>query len=254
MSCLMLDSHSASLCKPRNNSRGALPKAAVLALLCATLTTFADTALAQQGTFVPTGTLNTAREAHTARLLGNGTVLVTGGTSSSGPLASAELYGPTTGTFIPTGNMNAARYVHTATLLNSGTVLIAAGYNALGGSTILASAELYELVVLSPTSLSFSGQVPGTTSASQAVTLTNNQSTALGITGIAFSGTNASDFAETDNCIGSVAAGASCTINVTFTPAALGSRAGTLDIANNVSGNPLTCSAYWYGGDGHSDC
>ena len=79
----------------------------------------------------------------------------------------------------------------------------------------------------------------GTTSASQATTLTNNESTALTITSVAVSGANASDFAETDNCVGNVAAGASCSINVTFTPAALGSRTGSLTIANNLTGNPL---------------
>ena len=63
------------------NFRGLLPKAAVLALLCASLTIFASTAFAQEGTFVPTGSLNTARYAHTATLLNNGTVLIAGGTN-----------------------------------------------------------------------------------------------------------------------------------------------------------------------------
>jgi hypothetical protein len=179
--------------------------------------------------------MNTTHFVHTATFLNNGTVLVAGGSSGSG--ASAELYDPTTGTFTATGSMNTGRISHTATLLSNGTVVVAGG---LGAGISLASAELYELVVVSPTSLSFSNQVTGTTSTSQTVTLTNNQSTALGIAGIAFSGTNASDFAETDNCVGSVAAGANCFINVTFAPAALGSRAGSLDIANNISGNPLS--------------
>ena len=183
------------------------------------------------GTFTPTGNMNAARIGHTATLLNSGMVLITGGRA-----ASAELYDPTTGTFTPTGSMNAARAAHTATLLNNGTVLITGGYNVV---VALASAELYELVVLSPTSLSFSNQVIGTTTASQTVTLTNNQSTTLGITGVAFSGTNASDFAETDNCVGSIAVGGSCSINVTFTPAAVGSRTGSLNIANNISGSPL---------------
>jgi hypothetical protein len=185
------------------------------------------------GTFTPTGSMNSARTYHTATLLNNGMALIAGGSG----LASAELYNPAPGTFISTGSMNTVRSSHSAVLLNSGIVLIAGGYD---GTSISASAELYELVIASPTSLSFSGQVVGTTSASQTVTLTNNQSTALSITGIAFSGTNASDFAETDNCIGSVAAAASCSINVTFTPAGAGSRTGNLNIANNISGNLLT--------------
>jgi centrosomal CEP192-like protein/HYDIN/CFA65/VesB family protein/galactose oxidase-like protein len=189
------------------------------------------------GTFSPTGSLNTGRNGHTATLLNNGKVLFAGGFSA---MASSELFDPTTGTFAPTGSLNTGRNVHTATLLNNGTVLVAGG---VAIQTLLdnavSSAELYELVIISPTSLSFTSQIAGTTSAFQSVLLTNNQSTALSITSIAFSGTNSSDFVETDNCVGSVAAGASCSINVTFTPAAVGSRTGNLNIANNLSGSPM---------------
>jgi hypothetical protein len=84
--------------------------------------------------------LNTARELHTATI-SNGMVLIAGGHSSDGALASAELYDPVSGTFTPAGSLNAARLSHTATLLNDGTVLIAGGYDQSGSPT--ASAELY---------------------------------------------------------------------------------------------------------------
>jgi hypothetical protein len=63
-----------------------------------------------------TGSLNSARQWHSATLLNNGTVLISGGSGDSygGPvLASAELYVPNEGTFSPTGNMQTARYSHT---------------------------------------------------------------------------------------------------------------------------------------------
>jgi hypothetical protein len=89
-------------------------------------------------------TLNTARDQHTATLLNNGMVLIVGGyNTSSGTLASAELYDPVAQTFTLTGSLNAARYSHTATLLKDGTVLIAGGF---GSSGTLASAELYDPV------------------------------------------------------------------------------------------------------------
>jgi hypothetical protein len=190
-------------------------------------------------TFAPGGSMTEARVDHTATLLENGQVLIAGGVGNviGGLLSPAELYTPATGTFTSTGSMNTPRTGQTATLMNNGTVLVAGG-NPNGGA--LASAELYELVVVSPASLSFSNQVVGTTSASQTVTLTNNEATSLSITGVAVSGTNASDFAETDNCVGNVPAGASCSINVTFAPPATGSRTGSVTITNNLSTSPLT--------------
>jgi hypothetical protein len=95
--------------------------------------------------FVLTGSLNTARDNHTATLLENGLVLMAGG-YNAGSLASAELYNPATGTFSTTGSVTWARDSHTATLLNNGLVLIAGGYGCSGsGCTAgyLGTAELY---------------------------------------------------------------------------------------------------------------
>ena len=79
------------------------------------------------GGFSFTGSMNSVRVLHTATLLGNGKVLITGGYDGSATLSSAELYDPGTGTFTPTGSMAVARKSHTATLLNNGKVLIAGG-------------------------------------------------------------------------------------------------------------------------------
>ncbi len=57
------------------------------------------------GTFTPQGRLTTRPEFHTATLLTNGKVLVTGGGSDSGDLATAELYDPVGGTFATTRSM-----------------------------------------------------------------------------------------------------------------------------------------------------
>jgi WD40 repeat protein len=89
------------------------------------------------GTFATTGKMSVTRFFHTATLLGNGKVLITGGHD-----ASAELYDPTPGTFAATtGSMSVGRSSHTATLLASGKVLIAGGSNSTGA---LATAELYD--------------------------------------------------------------------------------------------------------------
>ena len=98
---------------------------------------------------------------------------------------------------------------------------------------------------LSKGSLTFSSQNLGTTSAAQTVTLTNTGNAALSISSIAFTGADPGDFGETNTCGGSVAASGSCTLSVTFTPAAAGSRAATLQItdnSNNVAGSQQSVS------------
>ena len=84
------------------------------------------------GTFTATGSMTAAREWHTATLLPNGMVLITGGSSGSLPsltaLGSAELYDPVAGTFTATGSMTAARVFHTAILLSTRKVLIVGGF------------------------------------------------------------------------------------------------------------------------------
>jgi hypothetical protein len=52
-------------------------------------------------------------------------------------------------------------------------------------------------------------------------------------------GTNSSDFSQTNNCGTSVAAGGRCTISVTFTPATRGTRTASLRLTDNAA-VPLT--------------
>jgi Galactose oxidase, central domain/Kelch motif len=107
-------------------------------------------------TFTATGSMEVARQDHTATLIegcgcpADGKVLITGGDDQTDTaLASAELFDPTTGTFTPTGNMTTPRESHTATLLTTGPlageVLVVGGYNA-GHTSTQASAELYDPV------------------------------------------------------------------------------------------------------------
>jgi len=98
---------------------------------------------------------------------------------------------------------------------------------------------------LSPASLTFSGTTVGQTSGALGATLSNTGSAALQISTIAVAGTNASDFSLVGgSCANgaSVAAGASCTLAVSFTPGAVGARTGAVNIAHNAAGGSSTLS------------
>jgi N-acetylneuraminic acid mutarotase len=81
---------------------------------------------------------------HTATLLADGRVLVAGGTSRGGALASAELYDPNTQKWSLTGNMAAGRASYAAAVLSDGTVLVVGGCSCGSGDLIVvASAEVF---------------------------------------------------------------------------------------------------------------
>ncbi len=96
-------------------------------------------------------------------------------------------------------------------------------------------------VTLSPSGLVFSSQSLGTTSAAQAVYLTNNGGSPLAITSITVSAVSAS-FSETNTCGSSLAVGGSCMIDVVFAPTAVGLLTGTLSVADNGANGPQTAS------------
>jgi hypothetical protein len=99
----------------------------------------------------------------------------------------------------------------------------------INGVAIVAPAALF-----CPPSASFPNQAMNSASAPQPVMLTNNGSATLYIVKVAATG----DFSETDDCLGGLAARASCVINVTFTPAASGSRVGSLLVTDDAPGSP----------------
>ena len=106
---------------------------------------------------------------------------------------------------------------------------------------IMLSGTGYQITAsLSATSLPFSGQPVGTKSAAQSVTLQNNGNQPLSITSIGRGGGNRSDFGLTQTCGASLAAGATCVINVTFTPAARGISAATISLVDNAANSPQT--------------
>lgn len=97
----------------------------------------------------------------------------------------------------------------------------------------------------SPGSLTFADQAVNTTSAAQTVTVTNSGTGTASLTGVTAGG----DFAQTDTCGTTLAAGANCTVSVTFSPTAVGTRTGTLTLTGNQSNSPTTVALSGTGTD-----
>jgi len=99
--------------------------------------------------------------------------------------------------------------------------------------------------VLRPSSLAFSTEPVGTSSAAQTVTLTNAGSATLIVGNIQING----DFAQTNNCPAALPPTSSCTFSITFTPTASGARTTTLTINDNAQGSPQAVGMTGAGSD-----
>jgi len=122
-----------------------------------------------------------------------------------------------------TGARSANLVLNDNTITNENTILL------IGYGTQL---------TLSPTSLAFSSEAVGSSTASKAVTLTNPGSSTLSISSIAITGTNATSFLLTNGCGSTLAAGAHCTMSVVFHPATTGALTAAITITDNGGNSP----------------
>jgi hypothetical protein len=110
--------------------------------------------------------------------------------------------------------------------------------NVAGLNAFVAELPLVPTLSVTPTLLAFGTQLINTPTGSMTVTVTNNSSGTLP-TVFTVVGPNAADFVATPGaatgCGATLAAGASCTIGVVFTPSVAAAESGTLNIANSVA-------------------
>ena len=88
----------------------------------------------------------------------------------------------------------------------------------------------------SPRSMYMGDQPVGTSSPARTVTLSNAGTAPITLYSIEMAGVNPGDFSQTNNCGSSLKAGASCTMQVTFTPRAVGARLGHVAIRDSAFG------------------
>jgi hypothetical protein len=201
-------------------------------------------------TWTLTGTMTSGRYAHTAALLTDNTVLVAGGIGKSIscgkdctgyiPTNKVDIYNETTGTFTATASLSQSLAYHSMTMLTSGRAMEDAGIATTSVCcTVENTASFYTPLSLtfSATSLNFGLLQIGLSSPSQTVTINNVSSHSVTFTSITSSG----DYAESNTCPTTpttLNAGQSCTITVTFTPTAAGTRSGAVTLKDNSPGSP----------------
>ncbi len=109
----------------------------------------------------------------------------------------------------------------------------------LSGTGVSTSAPA---VSLSATSLSFGSVVVNTLSASKSVTVNNTGTANLNISSVALSGTGSSQFKISNGCGATLAAGASCVIQVQFAPVTIGSMTAAVILSDNASNSSQVIS------------
>ena len=114
---------------------------------------------------------------------------------------------------------------------------------ASGGVGTVKLSGAGSVMTVSVKSLNFGNQAVGTTSSAKTITMTNHATSGVvSIAAISITGFNSRAFAQTNTCGTSLAAGASCTVSVTFTPHSIGSKTATLNVWNNGGAAALKAS------------
>ena len=175
--------------------------------------------------------------------------------SSANPPAAKPIISPGTGTYtssqqvtITDATSNSTIYYTTDGSIPStnstkytGAIAVSANetVNAIAtatgfsqSATASATYSFHEQVAtVTPASLAFGNQVQGIASVAQTVTLKNTGIGTLTLTGFPITGSG--DFSQTNNCVGSLAAGSSCALSIVYMPTSLGDKTATLTVTSD---------------------
>ena len=125
------------------------------------------------------------------------------------------------------------KFQPTGTTARTGSLSVVSGAGEL--TATLSATGIQGHASVSASSLSFATQQTGTTSAVQSVTVTNNGTATLNISGVSVT-SGASDFAQSNGCGAPLAINGTCVVSVAFTPSAPGTRTGTVTFAHDGDG------------------
>ena len=121
-----------------------------------------------------------------------------------------------------------------------GNFATAGGLDIASGNSSTGQVDIFlPTVILSPSNKNF-GSIGVGLSAQQVFTVTNDTAGIVAISSISFTGANPGDFSETNTCTSPLMTAATCTVTVTFAPAATGARAATLTLIDDAPVSPQT--------------
>jgi hypothetical protein len=135
-----------------------------------------------------------------------------------------------------------------------GASFVTPGATGVSGPTPTSAAAGVTITYPVPTadestgSLAFVAQPQGTASAEELLTVTNNGSAPLIVSGVLVGGANPADYLTDDRCQQPVAAGATCQVGVRFDPQGAGPSAATLTLLTNAVSAPAPVSLSGTGG------
>jgi len=161
---------------------------------------------------------------------------VTVALSSNNPAAASPV---APSIVVPQGVQSASFDIATSAVLGRSYATIAGTANGISKSKRL---TVNVAASVSPTSLRFGEVAVGTTSGALSATLSNRGTVSYAIDGISLTGTNARYYSQTSNCPANLAAGASCSITVRFSPIIAGTKSAKLSIATSATSAPLNVS------------
>lgn len=177
----------------------------------------------------------TTSAAKTVKLTNTGTGQLNLSIAASGDFNESD----TCGTSVAVGAYCTISVTFTPTGPGTRTGAVTISDNALNSPQTVLLTGMGTIVRLSPTKLTFVAQKVGTTSLPKSITLTNvDSSITLNVSSLTITGTNAADFLETDNCVGAILPLGTCSITVTFTPSAIGTRKATLSVNDDDPASP----------------
>jgi trimeric autotransporter adhesin len=146
-------------------------------------------------------------------VVGNGTY---GFSGDGGPALSAELSWPTA-----------------AGADTSGNLLVLDGLRVRSVNGLVPSQPKAQ-ATMSPAFIAFETQLIGTSAPPRSITVANPGNASVTISTLSISGSNRSDFQESDNCSGkTLTPGGSCTVQVTFTASSAGNESAALTVSSS---------------------